>query len=842
MARADKLKEYWQKRDFAKTAEPSGKGKGKSASGGNRFLVQKHAARRLHWDLRLEMDGVLKSWAVTKGPSPDPDIKRLAVRTEDHPLEYAEFEGAIPKGEYGGGTVMLWDAGTWAPIKGKSARDLEDGHLHFTLNGERMKGEWLLVRMKPRKGEKRENWLLRKIDDEFAEPGDRLVDLGLTSVLTGRTMSEIAGSEAGEHSLEGKRGDAFAREMAKAARENKKAAKPARRASGKAAKPPAFRKPQLATLVDAVPSGNDWMHEIKFDGYRALVAAAGEKVVIYTRSGKDWTEKFAPLAQRIAGLHLPPCLIDGEIVAHDSNGNPHFSSLQKVLKRGTGAQGKNDALAFHAFDLLELDGQDLKGLTNIERKERLDALLHDAGPPIHIADHVIAAGEKLYRMMCDAGQEGIISKRIDAKYSGRRTKNWLKVKCTRRQEFVVVGWTRSSSSGRPFASILLAQHEGEELVYKGKVGTGFNAESMEDLARRFKSLERKTAPVETTRAEARDVTWLTPKLVAEIAFSEFTGDGRVRHGSFLGLRSDKDPANVTPERADPAPEESSEVKISSRERVIFPDAGLTKGDLADYYAEIAPVMLPFTAHRPISLVRCPQGRAKKCFFQKHDTGGFGGHVHHVPITEKDGGVEDYLFVKDAAGILECVQMGTIEFHGWGSRTTDVEAPERMVFDLDPDEGLDFIDVKRAAGEIRRHLADLGLASFPMLTGGKGIHVVVPLEPGHSWDEHKDFSKRFAAALAQAEPERFTATMSKQKRKGKIFIDWLRNQRGSTAVMPYSARARSGAPVAAPVSWGELDSFDSAAEFSIGDAQRLIDRAGEAGLAGWGSARQSLPEI
>src|SRR5690606_2623192 len=301
MAQAEKLKEYWQKRDFAKTAEPSGKGKAKSARGGNRFLVQKHAARRLHWDLRREMDGVLKSRAVPKGPSPDPDIKRLAVRTEDHPLEYAEFEGAIPKGEYGGGTVMLWDAGTWAPIKGKSARDLEDGHLHFTLSGERMKGEWLLVRMKPRKGEKRENWLLRKIEDEFAEPGDRLVDLGLTSVLTGRSMSEIANSEAGEHSLEGKRGDAFAREMAKAARENRKAAKPARRASGKAAKPPAFRKPQLATLVDAVPSGNDWMHEIKFDGYRALVAAAGEKVVIYTRSGKDWTEKFAPLARRIAG-------------------------------------------------------------------------------------------------------------------------------------------------------------------------------------------------------------------------------------------------------------------------------------------------------------------------------------------------------------------------------------------------------------------------------------------------------------------------------------------------------------------------------------------------------------
>lgn len=316
----------------------------------------------------------------------------------------------------------------------------------------------------------------------------------------------------------------------------------------------------------------------------------------------------------------------------------------------------------------------------------------------------------------------------------------------------------------------------------------------------------------------------------------------MRHGSFVGLRHDGKPANVAPERVIAPPKDSAVVKITNRDRVIFPETGQTKGDLADYYAQIAPLMLPFAANRPVSLVRCPQGRARKCFFQKHDTGGFGDHVLRVPIREKDGGTKDYLFIDASAGILQCVQMGTIEFHGWGSRSTDVEAPERMVFDLDPDEGLDFTDVKQAASDIRRHLADAGLTSFAMLTGGKGIHVVVPLEPRHSWERHKDFAKRFAAALAQAQPERFTATMSKRKRKGKIFIDWLRNQRGSTAVMPYSARARSGAPVAAPVSWGELDSFDSAAEFSIGDAQRLIDRAGEAGLAGWGSARQSLPEI
>jgi bifunctional non-homologous end joining protein LigD len=838
-ALADPLAEYNRKRDFRRTAEPQGQRK--SAKPGNRFVVQKHAARRLHWDFRLEVDGVLKSWAVTKGPSPDPDIKRLAVRTEDHPLAYGEFEGTIPKGEYGGGSVMLWDRGTWAPVEGKDAKDLEKGHLHFTLDGERMRGEWLLVRMKPRKGEKRENWLLRKIDDEFAEPGDPLVEQGLTSALTGRSMAEIAADEEGEHSLKGKKGKAFAREMAEAARHNEQKARTGPRRRKRTGTPPKFREPQLATLVDSVPAGNGWMHEIKFDGYRAMIAAADQKVVIYTRSGKDWTDKFAPLVRTLAKLDLPPSLIDGEIVAYDKQGNPDFSSLQNVLKRGHGAQGEADALAFHAFDLLDLDGEDLSDLPNIERKERLEALLADAAPPIHVADYVIGAGERLFDKMCRAGQEGIISKRIDGKYRSRRGKSWVKVKCTRRQEFVIVGWTKSSSSQRPFASILLAQNENGKLVYKGKVGTGFNADTLDELAGRFKPLERKTAPVETSRADARGVAWLTPKLVAEIAFAEFTADGRVRHGSYLGLRQDKKAQEVTPEAVEEAPVDEPEVKITHPDRVVFPEAGYTKGQLADYYRSVAPLMLPFAAKRPVSLVRCPQGRAKKCFFQKHDTGSFGEHVHHVPITEKSGGIEDYLYLEDAAGILACVQMGTIEFHGWVCRSTDVEAPDRMVFDLDPDEGLDFGDVKQAAKDVHRHLADLGLASFAMLTGGKGIHVVVPLKPGHSWDEHKDFARRFAEALSMAEPDRFTATMSKAKRKGKIFIDWLRNQRGSTAVVPYSARARAGAPVAVPIAWGELKEFDNAHPFSIGDAKKLIARSKGKRLAGWGFADQKLPE-
>lgn len=839
MARTDPLAAYNARRDFKRTAEPAGKRE--NSKGGSSFVVQKHDATRLHWDFRIEVDGVLKSWAVTKGPSPDPEDKRLAVRTEDHPMAYGAFEGVIPKGEYGGGTVMLWDRGTWAPIEGKSARDLDKGHLHFTLMGERMKGEWILIRLKPRPGEKRENWLLRKIEDEFAQTGDVLVDRALTSVLTERTMEQIAGDMKGSHSLKGKKGRAFSETMAEAAEHNAKLVKRPAKSRGPV-KLPEFRVPQLATLVDTVPSGNDWMHEIKFDGYRAIVAVAGNKVAVYTRSGLDWSDKFAPLVEHLAALDLPSALIDGEIVACDKDGNPDFSALQNVLKRGHGTQTEATPLSFHAFDLLELNGEELGGLTNIERKERLEALLASAAPPIHVADHVIGVGERLFAAMCASGQEGIISKRIDGRYSGKRSRNWLKVKCILRQEFVIVGATRSEARGRPFSSLLLAQNEGGKLVYKGKVGTGFDGGKLDDISRRLARSAADAAPLDVPRSEARKVDWVKPKLVAEVAFAEFTGEGRVRHASFIGLRSDKAASAVVPERAEHLAEMEPPVQISSRERVIFPPSGETKGDLADYYAAIAPLMLPYAANRPVSLVRCPQGRSGKCFFQKHDSGMFGDHVRHVPITEKDGGSEDYLYVKDAAGLLACVQMGTIEFHGWGSRSTDVEQPDRMIFDLDPDEGLDFAAIKSAAQHIHDRLADIGLTSFAMLSGGKGVHVIVPLTQGHSWAAHKDFAHRFAQALSIAEPERFLATMSKAKRKGKIFIDWLRNQRGATAVLPYSARSRENAPVAVPIAWGELAGMNDAHPYSIGDASRLLTRARGKGLAGWGFADQTLPDL
>ena len=829
MAEADPLREYNRKRDFTRTKEPAGK---RGRMTGNSFVVQKHDATRLHYDFRLEMDGVLKSWAVTRGPSLDPADKRLAVRTEDHPLSYGTFEGTIPKGEYGGGTVMLWDEGTWEPVPGKSARDLAKGHLHFILHGERMKGEWLLIRLKPRPGEgKRENWLLRKIDDAYAGPAEDLTARELTSVSSGRTMGQIA-SDAPPISLKGKRGKAFDAAMAKA-----KKAMPARvRPKVSTGKPPAFRAPQLATLVDAVPSGNNWLHEIKYDGYRCLVSVACDQVKIFTRTGLDWTERFASLATEVGGMNLPSALLDGEIVALGRDGNPDFSTLQRVLKgelRG--------ALHLFAFDLLSLDGNDLTELPNIARKEKLAALLGEGSAHVHYSEHIVGAGEKLFNAMCDAGQEGIICKRADASYRGARTKNWLKVKCTRRQEFVIVGWTASSASGRSLRNILLAQNGEDGLHYAGKVGTGFNARNSESLLRALKARARKTPPVMVPRSEARGAQWVRPDLVAEIAFAEFTGDNVVRHGSFLGLREDKKAAEVAREEPMAAPETKSDVRISNRDRLIFPEAKITKGQLADYYAAAGAIMLPWIAHRPISLVRCPQGRAKKCFFQKHDSGSFGDHVKHIPIREKDGDEQDYLYIDDIDGLLACVQMGTIEFHGWGSRVEDVEKPDRLIFDLDPDEGLDFGDVKKAARDIRRTLEDIGLTSFPMLSGGKGVHVVVPLIPAAEWPQVKDFADRFARALAAAEPDRFTATMSKAKRKGRIFIDWLRNQRGATAVLPYVVRARENAPVAAPVSWDELDDIERAGAYTIADADQLIERASSRQLRGWGEARQALPD-
>ncbi|TXC71714.1 DNA ligase D [Sphingomonas ginsenosidivorax] len=851
----DPLALYNAKRDFAKTAEPAGT---LAPGNGNSFMVQKHDATRLHWDFRLEIDGVLKSWAVTRGPSLDPDEKRLAVRTEDHPLSYATFEGTIPKGEYGGGTVMLWDRGTWSPIKRKSAKDLDKGHLHFVLDGERMKGEWLLIRLKPRAKEKRENWLLRKIGDAEAGGTDTLVEEALTSVATGRTMVEIEegkkakakrkakpkpssssqrrlGSRVAGAKHEPQETPAFAGVTKKAAAKKESVTKGGTTKKG-AGKLPPFQELQLCTLVDAVPTGTAWLHEVKYDGYRTLVSVANGTAKVFTRSGLDWTDKFPGIAAAAAKLPVKSALIDGEIVAF-KDGQPDFSTLKDAIST-------NGAMTMFAFDLLALDGEDLTGLANLDRKARLEPLIDGSDEALRYSDHVIGAGEQLFETMCREGLEGIVSKRADAPYLGKRTKAWLKVKCIRRQEFVIVGWLPSDKT-RGFKSLLLGVNGPDGYIYAGKVGTGFDQALMTELREKLDALARKTPTVDAPKAAVRGARWVTPKLVAEVAFAETTPDGVLRHSSFIGLREDKAAKDVVAETPAPLPDAAAPevtVKVSSRDRVIFPESNVTKGELADYYAAVSGIMLPWTGNRPVSLVRCPQGRARACFFQKHDAGSFGEQVHQVPIREKDGSTENYLYVDSADGLVACVQMGTIEFHGWGSKIDDLEKPDRLVFDLDPDEGLDFEDTKKAAEHLKTQLAELGLVSFPLLSGGKGVHVVVPLTPEAEWPAVKDFADRFARALASAEPDRFVAVMTKAKRVGKIFIDYLRNQRGSTAIMPYSARARAGAPVAAPVSWTELRDIDTAAKWSVRDAAELIARVGSPALKGWGIADQVLPDL
>jgi bifunctional non-homologous end joining protein LigD len=827
---SEKLAKYRAKRDFALTTEPAG---ATLPSAGNGFVVQKHAATRLHYDFRLELDGVLVSWAVTRGPSLNPEDKRLAVRTEDHPLDYARFEGTIPKGEYGGGTVMLWDNGTWESIPGKDPRQtLPEGHLHFVLHGRRMQGEWILFRLKPRGKEKGENWILRKVNDEFAGGSDDLVGIHLTSIESGRTMEEIAAGKGGA-----KRKSKMA--AAALASPRKTATRVVAKRGKAAGKLPAFRPVQLAALVDHVPPGDRWLHELKYDGYRTLLAVGGGEGRAYTRSGLDWSDRFAGLIADAITLDLSSALIDGEAVVLLPDGRTSFQALQAALK------GDPRKIDYFAFDLLELDGEDLTQRPLTERKEMLAALLGEGVGHLRYSDHIVGRGEQLFESFCGAGLEGVISKRIDARYSGSRSGSWVKTKCVRRQEFVIVGWTPSDKQ-RGFRSLLLGVNEEGKLRFAGKVGTGFTGDEIERLMELMAPLEQDAATVEAPRAAVRGAHWIRPKLVAEIAYIEFTDEGVLRHPSYLGLREDKKPEAVVLEIEAPIETATtpvaSGIKISNRERVIFPEGKLTKGQLADYYEAVTEVMLPWAGSRPISLVRCPQGRDKKCFFQKHDAGSFGDEVKHVGIREKDGHEEPYLFVDTPAGLLTCVQMGTIEFHGWGARIEDVEKADRLVFDLDPDEGLDFKDVVSAAFHVQDVLAQMGLVTFPMVTGGKGVHVIAPLTPTAEWPQVKDFAHRFAMALAQAEPARFTAALAKSRRTGRIFIDYLRNQRGATAVMPYSARSRPFAPVAAPLTWEELRDLGSPAHWHIDDGAELVKRARSKDLAHWGRADQILPDL
>jgi len=839
------LKEYRAKRDFARTQEPKGGSRKQAKAAALSFVVQKHDATRLHYDFRVELDGVLKSWAVTRGPSENPADKRLAVRVEDHPVEYGGFEGTIPKHQYGGGTVMLWDEGTWEPI-GDPHEGLRKGDLKMRLNGQRMKGEWVLVHMKGRDDGKRQNWLLIKHRDEYARDEDKLTERFTRSVSTGRDLDEIA---------KGLKPKKKTKTPAKAVWQSNAGEDEVKSASAKTRRPrskglplPDFRAPQLATLVDEVPDGDDWLFELKYDGYRSIAAVSGKDVRLYTRNGLDWSEQFSVLVEPFSRLIGGSALIDGEICAFDDKGRTDFSTLKLAL-------GKKDPLVFFAFDLLEVDGEDLRRKPLTQRKERLRELLGNIDPtsPIQYSDHIVGNGQQVFDGICKAGHEGVIAKLASSPYRSERTRNWLKIKCIKRQEFVIGGWTTSTKK-KTFASLLLGTFENGELIYRGKVGTGFNTQSAAELQEKLDRLARKTNPYKSVpRPIARGVNWVEPKLVAEIEFTEFTPDGHLRHPSFKGLREDKAAGEIVMEKAEPtetaaakskpaaksrpAAKRSSNaeskvsltqeagiaaakdvgVKLTSPDRVVYPQQGVTKAELIAYYAAVAERMLPHVADRPLSLVRCPQGRTKQCFFQKHDTGGFPKEMKSVEIVEKDGEKQNYFYISNLAGLIAGTQMNVLEWHLWGSRRRSVEKPERLIFDIDPDVSLGFEDVKTAAYDIRDVLAELGLKSYPLVSGGKGVHVIVPIKPKLEWPEVKEFCRTFAQLMAAREPERFTAQLSKAKRKGKLFIDYLRNERGATAIAPWSTRSREGAPVAVPVSWDDLEMVEAANQFSIHEA-------------------------
>jgi bifunctional non-homologous end joining protein LigD len=833
----DLLKDYKAKRNFAKTQEPAG-AVPKAGQGRGRFVVQKHDATRLHYDFRLELDGVLKSWAVTKGPSNNPADKRLAVRVEDHPLEYGGFEGTIPEGEYGGGTVMLWDRGTWEPI-GDPHQGLESGDLKFRLFGERMKGEYVLVHMKGRDtkrrgGPDRENWLLIKHRDSYARDKDTLTTRFTRSVESGRNFKQIANG-ANPAKGQAPAGAVWHSDPAKAEEADQQMRILAQAKSGSA---PAFRPVQLATLVDDIPAGDGWVFEMKYDGYRCLAAVAGDSVRLYTRNGLDWTEQFGALVVPLQKLKIGSALIDGEICAFDEKGRTDFSTLKSVLSDG-------GRLEFFAFDLLEVNGQDLTNLPLVERKARLEKLLAMSGrkDPIQYSSHVTNHGQEVLDALCRDGHEGVIAKRADAPYRGERSKSWLKVKCLKRQEFIIGGWSPSSKR-HGFASLLVGSWDGGKLHYRGRVGTGFNHDLLVEVDRKLQQLAQKTSPFEAVPADrAKGARWVKPELVAEIAYTELTSDNILRHPSFIGLRDDKPAREVRMEEPEALQGDGEAiaarlgVRLTSPERVVYPGQGITKAQLVAYYEAVAKAMLPHIADRPLSLVRCPQGRTRHCFFQKHDTGGFPEQLRSRNLVEKDGDRKDYFYVEDLAGLVAGTQMNVLEWHIWGSHFETIERPDRLVFDIDPDEGLDFVEIGAAAIDIRDRLRALRLSSFPMVSGGKGIHVVVPLKPEADWPQVKAFCKAFAQAMAEAEPERYTANLSKARRKGRLFIDYLRNERGSTAICPWSVRSREGAPVAVPVGWDEVPRLKAANSFSLAAA---AERAADKAWPNYFRQRQTLP--
>ena len=816
-----KLETYKKKRDFNKTPEPEPAVK--ETPTGLLFVIQKHDARRLHYDFRLELDGVLLSWAIPKGPSYDTAEKRLAVQVEDHPLDYASFEGIIPEGEYGGGTVMLWDRGQWEPV-GDPRKDYKKGKLKFRLHGEKLKGGWTLVRMH---GDDEKNWLLVKEKDETARPEAEfdITQAATQSVSTGRSMDEIAEqrdrvwTDAGE--VEGEKMPKTKKPQPKARPQIDPSALP----KAKKAAQPEKLFPQLATLVKDVPQGDQWLHEIKYDGYRLLCMFSGSDVRLVTRHGNDWTGKFSPVAQAARELDVSEGILDGELVVLKRDGVTDFQALQNFVREGAKA-----ALFYYAFDVPWFGGYDLTRSPLIERKKLLHSILEpylSSMFAIRYSGHIQGNGPFVFQNACKHGLEGLVSKRADSPYDQKRSRHWVKVKCVRRQEFVIGGYTDPGGARSYFGALVLGVYDKGKLTYCGRVGAGFTDKTLKTIYKQLSEREQTKTPfdIPPKGPEARGVHWVKPELVAEVEFTGWTSDNYLRHPSFKGIREDKDPREII--REEPVPLEEVEEKptprrtpsgeeehiriagvtLSNPDRVLYPEQGITKRGLAEYYEHVADWILPHITGRPMMLVRCPRGRHKNCFYQKHINETLPEPIRGAEVVEKDG-TTTYIAIDNLAGLIALVQFGALELHPWGSNEKKIEQPDRITFDLDPGPDVPWDALVTAARLVRDRLEAVGLRTFVKTTGGKGLHVVAPLKPyraraGADWDEVKSFTKAIADGIVREDPCRYIATMSKAKRAGKIFVDYLRNGRGATAVAPYSTRARHGAPVATPIRWDEL---------------------------------------
>jgi bifunctional non-homologous end joining protein LigD len=847
----DKLSTYKQKRDFKVTKEPSGSGRPES-SNRLRFVIQKHDATRLHYDLRLELDGVFKSWAVTRGPSLDPHDKRLAVEVEDHPLDYGDFEGTIPKKQYGGGTVMLWDRGYWEPEGDMTAEEaLKKGDLKFTLEGDRLHGSFVLVRMRhDRDGGKRTNWLLIKHNDDFSVEGDgaAVLDNNMTSVASGRSMETIASGKGRKPKpFMMKSGDIEADAVwdssnGLAADKRKSASAGAQKSGRQKSKIPAFVPPQLCQTLTRPPAGNGWLHEIKFDGYRIQMRIEDGEVILKTRKGLDWTEKFSAIAKAASGLS--DGIIDGEICALDDHGAPDFAALQAAL-----SEEQTGGLVYFAFDLLFDGEQDIRDLPLIERKQRLETLLAeaDAGTRLRYVEHFETGGDAVLRSACRLSLEGIVSKKSDAPYRSGRTNSWAKSKCRAGHEVVIGAY--ATTNGK-FRSLLVGVNRGDHFVYVGRVGTGYSAKVVQEILPKLREMETSKSPFTGVGApkQSADIVWLKPELVAEIEFAGWTADGQVRQAAFKGLREDKPAAEVevempvNPQKSDvPEPQKGKSARLAKGEKAevmgvmishpdkpLWPDAGdgepVSKLALAHYFQSVGPWMIGHLKGRPCSILRTPDGIGDEQFFQRHAMRGTSNLLELVTIS---GDKQPYLQIDRVEGLAAIAQIGGTELHPWNCDPGRIEVPGRLVFDLDPGPGVEFSAIVAAAREIRDRLEEVGLIGFCKTTGGKGLHVVTPLaapkSSGANWDNAKAFARNLCEQMASDSPELYLTKMAKKQRDGRIFLDYLRNDRMATAVAPLSPRARPGATVSMPLTWTQVKSDLDPKRFTIRTVPGLLQK-------------------